>query len=231
MSAVCCVCARVRVYVHACVRACVRVYVRVSVRVYACIRTCTCPTNQTRPCISGTYLTVSKEGVLAFWNNNLRKCVVHQAYNPQKVALWITAVAVLYESRVVVIATSGCDLTFYYNGLKKFEKLCRVTQFPGAILVMSYYCDAQRPIGQPAYLSCGDEEGGVTIISFHKCASKTELGVRPSAHLKKALTGEKLYLLTDLTHNGLSGISAKWVELCRCSGFLLVWKIRKDGEL
>lgn len=129
--------------------------------------------------VSGRYLSASKEGLLTFWTKKFTSPLTQRVLKGVvgSTPIWVTAVEVVLDARLVIVATSNCDLTWYFYGTKSLERISRIHQLPGCILAMSFYTEAHHEgSNRISYLAWGDEFGGLGLIIFSRCPSKTDIG-------------------------------------------------------
>uniref|UniRef100_A0A8C9R1D0 WD repeat domain 49 n=1 Tax=Scleropages formosus TaxID=113540 RepID=A0A8C9R1D0_SCLFO len=116
---------------------------------------------------SSRYLSVSKEGTLGVWSDELILLKSHRvstdSVKPRD--LWVTAMAVLHNVHKVAVSFTSKEICFF-DLLSKQELSCqyKVQGLRHAAVSLHYWCDPRNPDG--GVLSFGDLGGQVSAICF-----------------------------------------------------------------
>ena len=115
---------------------------------------------------SGRYVSLSKEGVVVFWNLKMKKtksclCYSHtdRATNP-----WFTDMTCMYNVNMLAITSTDRDITVFDLQGNKFQKRYYLTGIENCITAMSYWSDMSDL--NIAVMLWGDTSGNVFVLKF-----------------------------------------------------------------
>ncbi|XP_058244547.1 WD repeat-containing protein 49-like [Hemibagrus wyckioides] len=133
---------------------------------------------------TGRYVSVSKEGVLAVWAENLTLLKSHKLHNDsvKPKDLWVTGMVVLPNVHKLAVSFTSKEICFY-DLLSKKEFSCqyKIHSLHHTPICLHYWYDAERP--EHAVLSFGDVAGQVTAMCFRSVV--ISLFERPSAGVEQ----------------------------------------------
>jgi len=128
----------------------------------------------------GRMLSVSREGIAAFWSLNYKLKTSHKidSISPEGKSIWVTDFAVLPYANMLVISTTGRDLLFYDICGKKFDLVSKIAGLECCPTAMHAWCPekSQRDVVElKLCLLWGDARGGISALSFTAPPSKTAI--------------------------------------------------------
>ncbi|TSR87325.1 WD repeat-containing protein 49 [Bagarius yarrelli] len=115
----------------------------------------------------GRYLSVSKEGMMAVWAENLTLLKSHKLHNDsvKPKDLWVTGAVVLKNVHKLAVSFTSKEICFYDLLSKKgFSCQYKVHSLHHTPICLHYWYDPERP--EHAVLSFGDVAGQVNAICF-----------------------------------------------------------------
>ncbi|XP_046141519.1 WD repeat-containing protein on Y chromosome [Osmia bicornis bicornis] len=129
-----------------------------------------CPellSNRTASFHRGSYLTITREGIINYWSLDLEYERTVQSVNPYlKVqSTLITDMIVMPDVQVVCTSSTEYDLRFYDTAAKKFDLRISISGLDYAITCMDYYFS--KNVKEDSHIVCGDMSGSIKIISFN----------------------------------------------------------------
>lgn len=128
--------------------------------------------------------------------------------------IWITAIEVAQKSRLIIVATTNCDMTFYFYGTKTIDRISRIHQLPGCIMSMHFYSESlHQGSNRISFLTWGDEFGGLGLIIFSYDPLKTDIGNpnQTDAEKKKKIPRRTRYFFfTDISNGVVPGLGARY---------------------
>ncbi|KAK3570238.1 hypothetical protein QTP86_017141, partial [Hemibagrus guttatus] len=133
---------------------------------------------------TGCYLSVSKEGMMAVWAENLTLLKSHKLHNDsvKPKDLWVTGMVVLPNVHKLAVSFTSKEICFY-DLLSKKEFSCqyKIHSLHHTPICLHYWYDAERP--EHAVLSFGDVAGQVSAMCFRSAV--ISLFERPSAGVEQ----------------------------------------------
>ncbi|XP_078673721.1 WD repeat-containing protein on Y chromosome-like isoform X1 [Branchiostoma floridae x Branchiostoma belcheri] len=184
----------------------------------------------------GRYITMSKEGVINFWNSEmiaLQRTVTLEQPRDKTMSLWLTDLVAMANVNMVAISSSEREISFYDCSATKFELQFQVTALDKAVMTMDYWFDYNNL--NNCMLLMGDAGGNVSIIVFSEACSAGLFG-------DSALTGGcKRIPFVALQQGAVKGVKAvqhhlhnDWVRrvmYCSESGFFLSCSVNTETAL
>ncbi|XP_053479394.1 WD repeat-containing protein 49-like isoform X2 [Ictalurus furcatus] len=174
---------------------------------------------------TGRYLSVSKEGMMAVWADNLMLLKSHKLHNDsvKPKDLWVTGMVVLPNVHKLAVSFTSKEICFY-DLLSKQEFSCqyKIHSLHHTPICLHYWYHPERP--GHAVLSFGDTAGQVSAMCFRSAV--ISLFERPSAGVEQNsalnITWSELqqnrhqccYTVTHSAH------AAHWVRSVRFLGTL-----------
>ncbi|XP_027023856.2 WD repeat-containing protein 49 isoform X1 [Tachysurus fulvidraco] len=132
----------------------------------------------------GRYLSVSKEGMMAVWAENLTLLKSHKIDNDsvKPKDLWVTGMVVLPNVHKLAVSFTSKEICFY-DLLSKKEFSCqyKIHSLRHTPICIHYWYDPERP--EHAVLSFGDVAGQVNAMCFRSAV--ISLFERPSAGVEQ----------------------------------------------
>lgn len=112
----------------------------------------------------GSYMTLSKDGVINYWTLDMEyQKTVHSTNPDLKVTTtWVTDMAVMPDVSIIVTSSSERDLRFYDTSARKFELRVRFISLDYAVSTMYYYYP--RSASEESKLIMGDMGGNVIVL-------------------------------------------------------------------
>ncbi|XP_017758918.1 PREDICTED: WD repeat-containing protein on Y chromosome [Eufriesea mexicana] len=148
----------------------------------------------------GSYLTVTKEGIINYWSLDLEYERSAQSVNPclKVQQTLITDMIVMPDVQVVCTSSTECDLRFYDTVAKKFDLRIMISGLESAVICMDYYFS--KNIKEDSYIVLGDMNGSVNVMSFNPMErgpfkhepQRDTLFIRYESILKGELKGMKI---------------------------------------
>ncbi|CAH0554641.1 unnamed protein product [Brassicogethes aeneus] len=114
----------------------------------------------------GSYMTLSKDGIINYWSLDMEIQDTVQSTNPDlKVTqTWVTDMVAMPDVNVVCTSSSERDLRFYDSTARKFQLRIRITSFNYAVSTMYYYYPDSNLL--PSRLIMGDLGGNIIMFSI-----------------------------------------------------------------
>ncbi|XP_053091153.1 WD repeat-containing protein 49 isoform X2 [Pangasianodon hypophthalmus] len=133
---------------------------------------------------NGRYLSVSKEGMMAVWAENLTLLKSHKLHNDsvKPKDLWVTGMVVLPNVHKLAVSFTSKEICFY-DLLSKQEFSCqyKIHSLRHTPICLHYWHHPERP--EHAVLSFGDVAGQVNAMCFRSAV--ISLFEKPSAGVEK----------------------------------------------
>ncbi|CAH1253656.1 EFCAB8 [Branchiostoma lanceolatum] len=184
----------------------------------------------------GRYITMSKEGVINFWNSEmtvLQRTVTLEQSRDKTMSLWLTDLVAMANVNMVAISSSEREISFYDCSATKFELQFQITALDKAALTMDYWFDYNNL--NSCMLLMGDAGGNVSIIVFSEACGAGLFG-------DSALTGGcKRIPFAALQQGAVKGVKAvqhhihnDWVKrvmYCSESDFFLSCSVNTETAL
>ncbi|XP_078611049.1 WD repeat-containing protein on Y chromosome-like isoform X2 [Branchiostoma floridae x Branchiostoma japonicum] len=184
----------------------------------------------------GRYITMSKEGVINFWNSEmiaLQRTVTLEQPRDKTMSLWLTDLVAMANVNMVAISSSEREISFYDCSATKFELQFQITALDKAVMTMDYWFDYNNL--NSCLLLMGDAGGNVSIIVFSEACGAGLFG-------DSALTGGcKRIPFAALQQGAVKGVKAvqhhlhnDWVKkvmYCSESGFFLSCSVNTETAL
>ena len=122
----------------------------------------------------GRYASVSKEGVINFWNMDMKNVRQVNIKPTQKHAsIWVTATVFMANVNLFAISTTSSRICMYDNSANVFHKRVTVGDLDVSALCMDYWYDDLDP--SKSLLLWGDGRRTVTILVFAGCPQMCSL--------------------------------------------------------
>ena len=135
--------------------------------------------------VHGRYLTVSRNGILNFWNIEMehqRTCALENAGQKSvtMTSVWVTDAVYLPNVSMVALSTTAGSICFYDINASKFDKAYVLTHLDVCAVCLDYWNDANNP--DKAILLWGDVRGDVSAMYFTKCSHGGLFGPAKARH-------------------------------------------------
>lgn len=126
--------------------------------------------DRTQNWTEGSYMTVSKDGMINYWSLDLQLERTVQSTCPElKVQqTWVLDMVCLPDVSVVCTSSSERDLRFYDTSARKFELRVLITSLEYAVCTLHY--EYSTNIEEDSMLFLGDMHGNIKIIFFSPLA-------------------------------------------------------------
>ena len=133
---------------------------------------------------NGKYVTVTKAGVINFWNEAMVHQLRYQLPAPKVVnrdlGLWVMAMAVLQNMSIMAIATTAGTLMFFDINAYSFIKCLTIKHLDICITCLTFWTDPD--MREHSILMFGDARGSVMVLDFKDVAAATALFQPPSKY-------------------------------------------------
>ncbi|XP_031367032.1 WD repeat-containing protein on Y chromosome [Apis dorsata] len=178
----------------------------------------------------GSYLTVTKEGIINYWSLDLKYERSAKSVNPSlKVQqTLITDMIVMPDIQIVCTSSTEYDLRFYDTEAKKFDLRIMITGLENAVICMAYYFS--KNIKEESHFVFGDMSGSVKIIIFNPLdkgpfkhdPQRDTLFIRYDSVLKGELKGIRILEFKNVHTNWVKqvayyGTLRSFISSSRCS--------------
>ncbi|XP_013775753.1 WD repeat-containing protein on Y chromosome-like [Limulus polyphemus] len=152
--------------------------------------------------LSGRYLTLSNEGNLCFWSNdmNLIKTIYIHENNLRIRKAWMTDMVCLPNVSLLAISTTDRDIQFFDSNPSKCEQTYQIVAMNHCVVAMNYYFNPLSP--NEAYMVVGDTGGSVYCLCFSQCLVDGLFG----SLLKKQRSNRQIYF-KELLGKAVPGLS------------------------
>ena len=158
---------------------------------------------------NGRYVSMTKDGVINFWNINMGHLKRHKLPSPKtinkQIGLWVTAMTVLSNLNLICIASTSGTLIFYDITAYRMTPILTLSQLQICITCINYWIDPA--CAYHSILLFGDVRGNVMAIEFDECPAvcffqtsdkKFRNNVEFCELLKQPCCGVKAYKLVAL---------------------------------
>ncbi|XP_071485402.1 WD repeat-containing protein on Y chromosome-like [Diadema antillarum] len=124
----------------------------------------------------GRHISVSKEGVINFWNMemNLMKSVVLEQPREKSKPMWLTDMVCMPNVNMIAISSTEREISFFDVNASKCDKCFQVAGLEHCALTMDYWFDHRNM--NRAVLVFGDAGGGVYCIVFSEALGSALFG-------------------------------------------------------